>query len=242
MLARPVQSDGTLARLSSILRVTSEHQLNFPDIHKLARDTFQSLYPRTLRNLSHSQNADQALQLAVQYQMYPVCIAQYHTAVLVPNAHYHLQIQKVLFYTVATHLHFEEDNEEASVAKDSEADPALSPSATSLPPDIVRRCKALLDDVINHFTPILFTVATAGHMQCTDTLAETWMPLVIQPALENNGLCRPIETLQAIIDLDWGKHGLCMECVANKREEWKGEQEIVWNKLDDWLGLKDQSL
>lgn len=63
------------------------------------------------------------------------------------------------------------------------------------------------------------------------------MPLVIQPALENNGLCRPLETLQTIMDLDWESHGLCKECVRDKREEWKKEQTAVWEKMDYWLGL-----
>lgn len=74
-------------------------------------------------------------------------------------------------------------------------------------------------------------------MACTDVFAEAWMPLVIQPALENNGLCKPIETLQTIIDLDWKVQGLCEECVEDKREEWRGEQKDVWDKMDIWLGL-----
>ena len=74
-------------------------------------------------------------------------------------------------------------------------------------------------------------------MECTDVFAEAWMPLVISPALGNNGLCKPIETLQTIIDLDWKEQGLCAECVQVKREEWRGEQKDVWDKLDDWLKL-----
>lgn len=102
---------------------------------------------------------------------------------------------------------------------------------------MLQKCKDLLDNLIGHFTPILFTVATAGHMACTDVFAEAWMPLVIQPALENNGLCKPIETLQTIIDLDWKVQGLCEECVEDKRQEWRGEQKDVWDKMDLWLGL-----
>lgn len=67
------------------------------------------------------------------------------------------------------------------------------------------------------------------------------MPLVISPALGNNGLCKPLETLQAIIELDWKEHGLCEECVQSKREEWKGEQKEVWDRLDSWLGI-DQTM
>lgn len=74
-------------------------------------------------------------------------------------------------------------------------------------------------------------------MTCTDVFAETWMPLVIQPALENGGLCRPLETLQAIADLDWAANGLCDECVKAKHEEWRSEQEDIWNRMGNWLEL-----
>ncbi|KAJ3003046.1 hypothetical protein NUW54_g5510 [Trametes sanguinea] len=47
--------------------------------------------------------------------------------------------------------------------------------------------------LISYFTPILF------HMACTDVLAEKWMPLVIQTALDDHTLCRPLETLERII-------------------------------------------
>ncbi|KAH8102383.1 hypothetical protein BXZ70DRAFT_1006314 [Cristinia sonorae] len=208
----PLSTDSQLSRLGSILRASSESQLHFPDIHRLAKERFQSLLPQSLEDLSHSERADHALGIAVQYQMYP--------------------IQKALFYSVATHMHFEDEE-----SVDGNPDIKLITSAT-MTPDILKQCKALLDQLIGHFTPILFTVATAGHMACTDVLAEKWMPLVIQPALENNGLCRPIETLQSIIDLDWSRHGLCRDCVQDKRDEWKGEQEVVWNKLDEWLKLK----
>ncbi|TCD62151.1 hypothetical protein EIP91_007279 [Steccherinum ochraceum] len=191
--------------------------LNFPNVHKLARERIISLLPRSLEGLSHPEFADQALTLAVRYELYP--------------------IQKALFYTVSTHMHFEEHDGEGDANIEAPSQAEAAPSV-HVPPDVLQRCKDLLDQLIAHFTPILFTVATAGHMACTDVLAETWMPLVIQPALENNGLCRPIETLQAIIDLDWGTHGLCQECVAEKVEEWKGEQAVVWNKMDEWLGMQ----
>ena len=74
-------------------------------------------------------------------------------------------------------------------------------------------------------------------MACTDVFAEKWMPLVIQPALEDNGLCRPLETLDRIIAIDWATEGLCAECVRDKTEEWRGEQRDVWARMDDWLRL-----
>lgn len=142
------------------------------------------------------------------------------------------KIQKALFYNVATHFHFDEDE---GTENTSEADRGQAPQI--LPPALEQKCKDLLDQLIAHFTPILFTVATAHHMKCTDVFADTWMPLVISPALGNNGLCKPIETLQTIMDLDWREQGLCVECVQAKREEWKGVQKEVWDKMDEWLGL-----
>ena len=72
-------------------------------------------------------------------------------------------------------------------------------------------------------------------MACTDVFAEKWMPLVISPALEDNELCRPLETLERIIAIDWAKEGLCEECVRDKTEEWRAEQKVVWDGIDEWL-------
>ncbi|PSR82598.1 hypothetical protein PHLCEN_2v6031 [Hermanssonia centrifuga] len=103
--------------------------------------------------------------------------------------------------------------------------------------DVTVRCASLQDSLISHFTPILFTVATASHMACTDMFAEKWMPLVITPALETNGLCSPIETLRKIQKIKWEDEGLCIECCKEKREEWEGEAKSIWDKLDGWLGI-----
>lgn len=129
-------------------------------------------------------------------------------------------VQKPLYYSVATTSHFE-------------------PGSThhSLPAAVTERCAALQEQLIAHFTPILFTVATAGHMTCTDVFAETWMPDVIAPALADNGLCRPIETLRKIQEIRWEDKGVCAECCAAKREEWDEEIRAVWEKVDEWLGI-----
>ena len=63
-------------------------------------------------------------------------------------------------------------------------------------------------------------------MACTDVLAEKWMPLVIQTALEDNGLCRPLETLERIIAIDWENEGLCAECVKEKRKSGEGSNAM----------------
>lgn len=89
--------------------------------------------------------------------------------------------------------------------------------------------------IIDHFTPILFTPATTPHMSCTDVFADTWMTLVISPAIGDDGVYKPIETLERIKGIDWAHHGLCAACVAEKDEEWAEEQERVWTLVDKWM-------
>ena len=98
-------------------------------------------------------------------------------------------------------------------------------------------CMTLMTRLIEHFTPILFTPAATPHMECTDVFADTWMPLVIQPALNDDGVYKPLETLERMKSIDWGKEGLCPSCVVEKREEWSEEQRVVWRLMDNWLAL-----
>lgn len=72
-------------------------------------------------------------------------------------------------------------------------------------------------------------------MSCTDVFADQWMPLVIQPALEQDGVYKPLETIQRIIDIDWEAQGLCKSCADEKREEWRADQEDIWTKMDHWI-------
>ena len=137
-----------------------------------------------------------------------------------PSLHSQTQIQKSLYYTVATTSHFEPDTPH----------PSLSTTITT-------RCASLQEHLIAHFTPILFTVPTAGHMACTDVFAETWMGSVIAPVLESSGLCRPVETLKMVSALRWEDMGVCEECCVEKRKEWEEEIWEVWHKVDGWLGL-----
>ncbi|KAF8163790.1 hypothetical protein B0H34DRAFT_781365 [Crassisporium funariophilum] len=98
-------------------------------------------------------------------------------------------------------------------------------------------CMALMFRFIEHFTPILFTPAATPHMACTDVFADTWMTLVIQPALNDDGVYKPLETLERMKSIDWGNEGLCSSCVAEKREEWSEEQRNLWRLMDSWLGI-----
>ena len=107
-----------------------------------------------------------------------------------------VQIQKALFYSLATHSNMEHDDPDGEVALPPVQDPDIV--RPNLSPELTQRCKDLLTRLVSHFTPILFTVATANHMACTDVFAEAWMPLVIQPALESGGLCRPLEPFHSL--------------------------------------------
>ena len=73
-------------------------------------------------------------------------------------------------------------------------------------------------------------------MPCTDRFADMWMPFVIQPCLEDNGVCRPLETLERIKGISWEKEGICSSCVEEKQQEWEEEQNAVWRKLGEWIG------
>ena len=92
-----------------------------------------------------------------------------------------------------------------------------------------------MNRIIEYFSPVLFTAPAASHMKCTDTFAESWMPLVIQPAIDNDGVYKPLETLQRIKGIDWAARGLCAACVNEKIEEWSDEQRTVWNLVGDWI-------
>jgi hypothetical protein len=104
-----------------------------------------------------------------------------------------------------------------------------------------KRCRCLMAKIIEYFTPILFTPPATPHMECTDIIAETWMTLVIQPALGSDGVYKPLETLEQMKNVNWAKNGLCASCVREKREEWTTEQELVWKRVDDWLDLRTEN-
>ncbi|KAG6828910.1 hypothetical protein H0H92_006361 [Tricholoma furcatifolium] len=103
-------------------------------------------------------------------------------------------------------------------------------------------CARLMERIIEYFTPILFTPPATPHMACTDVFADTWMRLVITPAIENNGVYKPLETLERIKGIDWEKEGLCEACVKEKNEEWSEEQQNIWKAMDAWLELTAETL
>ncbi|OSD08239.1 hypothetical protein PYCCODRAFT_1429301 [Trametes coccinea BRFM310] len=201
----PINDSSSFPKVASVLRASSKDQLDFPAIHTLARNRLEEMFPSGPEVSFTSEHAEEALTLAVKHD--------------IPS------IRKALYYSIATHSH----------DHDADSTDPSAPRRPKLSPDLSARCNALLEKLISHFTPILFTVATANHMACTDVLAEKWMPLVIQSALDDNGLCRPLETLERIIAIDWAAEGLCADCVRDKTEEWRGEQRDIWERMDEWL-------
>ncbi|PBK72987.1 hypothetical protein ARMSODRAFT_953434 [Armillaria solidipes] len=205
----PLLSSTDFSRIGSLLRITSKEQLDFPTFHELARHKLTTLFPEGPVPYFHCDYSGEALALATRYQLEPLF--------------------KRLFYTVVTTAQFHE-------AKDGDAHPDDLIKIT-ISTENGRRCEELMADLINHFTPILFTPPATSHMDCTDVFADKWMPLVIQPALEDDGVYKPLESLERIKLIDWGKEGLCASCVEDKKAEWTEEQETVWNLIDGWLGL-----
>ena len=138
---------------------------------------------------------------------------------------------------MATH-HFDDEPATTPESDTAVPDASTKPSINGTPhvsPADRALCETLLEKVIAHFTPILYTPAAGLHMQCTDVFAEYWMPYVIQPSLEDDGVYKPMESLERIKNIDWEKAGLCPECAVEKRKEWSEEQEMVWNLIDEWI-------
>ena len=96
--------------------------------------------------------------------------------------------------------------------------------------------------LIAHFTPTLYTVASAGHMACTDALAEHWMTLVILPSLSDDGVYKPVESLERIKEVRWEEYGMCEGCCREKRREWGEEQGVVWARLGEWVGEAERAV
>jgi hypothetical protein len=117
------------------------------------------------------------------------------------------------------------------------ADSSLGAHKYVLSPLDSQRCMHLMTHFIEHFSPILFTPPATPHMACTDVFADTWMKLVIQPAIDDEGVYKPLETLERIKHIDWVKTGLCSACVLEKNAEWTEEQETIWRLMDRWLDL-----
>ncbi|KAJ3566901.1 hypothetical protein NP233_g6708 [Leucocoprinus birnbaumii] len=218
----PLSSESSLERIIAVLRSTSPQQLDMPKPHAHAKQIFASYFDS--RNLSE-------IKPEVLYEALPIARILRIMPVL----------KKILYHTMVV-ANLDPDDAEGTLS-----DPQKQTTASTLPAltndagkhqlteSDAKLCKSLMARVIDHFTPMLFTVATTGHMACTDVLADTWMTLVISPAINDGGVYKPIETLERMKGINWGEHGLCSTCVAEKCEEWSEEQEAVWAMIEKWL-------
>ncbi|KAF6750569.1 hypothetical protein DFP72DRAFT_910551 [Ephemerocybe angulata] len=144
----------------------------------------------------------------------------YH-ALLVAEEFTFRNVRKALLYAIIT-------SNNIDTAAGTPSDPAWSAHH-------VKIFAHLLAKFVDKFAPVLYTVANAGHMACTDAFADAWMPLVIEPSYQDDGVTDPLRSLQRIKGIDWGKHGICDECVKDKTDEWNEEMENIWAVLDEWI-------
>ncbi|KAG5644410.1 hypothetical protein DXG03_008577 [Asterophora parasitica] len=227
----PIFSKFQIPRLIAVLRVSSPLQLDFPSIHALARERLSGASPHTILPSLDLEALEETLALAKQHEL--------------------LSIQKALYYHLVTSsdAHFEDDEPDPTESPtghpiptpDSEtaADADVAHPQTPHPQDdeTKRLLSALQSSLISHFTPILFTPPATPHMACTDVFADTWMSLVIAPAIASGGVTRPIETLEGWKGEEWKAHGLCDACVEEKKAEWGEEQGKIWEMMDLWLSF-----
>ncbi|KAJ3827135.1 hypothetical protein EV361DRAFT_147655 [Lentinula raphanica] len=129
------------------------------------------------------------------------------------------QARKSLLYYLATQTH-----QELNVSIPSHIHNTISNLSHSVS-----------SNLISFFTPLLFTPPPTSHMECTDALAEHWMPLVISPAIDDSAMGKPLQTFEKMKNVNWTKYGICEDCVEDKKKEWSEEQDKVWELMDGWI-------
>ncbi|KAF7778964.1 hypothetical protein Agabi119p4_3309 [Agaricus bisporus var. burnettii] len=224
----PLSSDSPFERVVAVLRSSSPSQLHLPALHAKAKQYFSSMFTTKMLATSTLGDLHEALSIARSLRLE--------------------SILKVVLYQIMVSSNLDDETAHPTDTQMTNASqPLSSQSATStenknplenvrrLPGADIQLCKSLMTQIIDYFTPILFTPAATPHMTCTDVFADTWMPLVISPAIENDGVYKPIETLERMKQIDWASHGLCGACVAEKCEEWSEEQENVWALVEKLL-------
>jgi len=225
----PLSPDSSFERIVAVLRSSSPQQLDVPVVHAKARDYLDAIFARKMPSDIDPQQLHEVLSVAKTFRL--------------------LSVLKVVLYQAMVSSNLDSDDDTPPPSNLKLLDPPLqtsyqTPLSCDAPPSVngrqlmkadVQLCERLMERVIDHFTPILFTPATTSHMACTDVFADTWMNLVISPALEDQGVYKPIETLERIKQIEWAQYGLCADCVIEKREEWTGEQENVWALIEKWL-------
>ncbi|KAF8663992.1 hypothetical protein AX16_000843 [Volvariella volvacea WC 439] len=226
-------SDLSFNQIASLIRASSPTQLDLPAIHALSVQALARLIPSGIPTRPyHPEYLVEAISLAADYQIQ--------------------EIKKPLLYSLLT-IADEAEPEEPEATANAKAAAADSdkgtqgeegyPGSTSAasrhtptpPPQIQKAVDHLMERVISHFTPILYTPSAGSHMNCTDVFAEHWMELVIAPSLSDGGVYRAIESLERLKGIDWKGLGMCESCVKEKEEEWTEEQENIWKLVDGWL-------
>ncbi|KAF8054778.1 hypothetical protein FPV67DRAFT_1050376 [Lyophyllum atratum] len=229
----PLLSETRFSQIISILRVSSPLRLDFPEIHALAKDKLNSLFPSGRLPFFRPDNPEEALVLATEYTIPSMRKALYYHFVTSPDSTPDPEAtQSPKFSTLLP-----SDVTTAIAEVIGEGDPNINAPRRPLSQTDAKLCEQLMERLIDYFTPILFTPPATPHMACTDVFADTWMSLVIQPAIENDGVYKPLETLEQIKSIEWEKLGLCQMCSKEKEEEWTEEQEKIWRAMDGWLGL-----
>ncbi|KAG6872398.1 hypothetical protein C0995_009988 [Termitomyces sp. Mi166 len=221
-------SENQFPRLAAALRVSSPKQLDFPSIHALTMKRLISIIPEEYSPGFLPDDPEEALELVTEYELPLMRKALYYYFVTSPGSHFDIASDSTQSADGSSPSLSEPDIVNAGAATHSRR--ALSQTDAKL-------CAQLMERIIEYFTPILFTPATTPHMACTDVFADTWMTLVIQPAIEDDGVYKPLETLERIKGIDWAGAGLCAVCVKEKNEEWTEEQQHIWNAMDTWLSL-----
>ncbi|KIK66728.1 hypothetical protein GYMLUDRAFT_238964 [Collybiopsis luxurians FD-317 M1] len=198
--------ESTLGQVLSILRITSPSQLDIPTLYEQAKKFLVDLCPKDALELARFHCADPEAEEAMALSV----------------LHAIPQCQKPLLYYLATQTHLESSTFPSTIP----------PTLTS---HILQHGHSLSATLIERFTPLLFTPPPTSHMECTDALAEQWMPLVISPAIEDSAMGKPLQTLEKMKNVDWGTYGICESCVKDKLDEWTEEQTAVWDLLDGWI-------
>ncbi|KIJ36740.1 hypothetical protein M422DRAFT_260833 [Sphaerobolus stellatus SS14] len=213
-ILRPLQLDSSFTKISGILRASTQYE--FPRVRELALSCFSKKYSRRPApyECAHWTHLQEAAQLALDCRLQELLPSLLYGVILISD--FHVEEDLISPTGISTpHV----DNEV----------PATSYLHTV--------CGRLIKKIIHHFAPVLFTVATGDHMECTELLADHWMNLAIQPAIDDSGVYKPLETLKRIQNIDWASLGLCEECCKAKREEWDEEADSFWSKLEEWTKL-----
>ncbi|KAJ6531883.1 hypothetical protein B0H19DRAFT_1189089 [Mycena capillaripes] len=244
----PLSPESPFPQIASIIRVSSPGQLHFSRIHEIALRYFGDLFPSGPVPFIHPQHLEEALALSTSFNVTSIQKGLLYS--LVTSTNFDTEdtekAEEDLNSSDRGLLQPEKPDVQGNTDPLNGSDAALqfavadSPSGAHkyvLSPLDSQRCMRLMTHFIEHFSPILFTPPATPHMACTDVFADTWMTLVIKPAIDDEGVYKPLETLERIKHVDWAKAGLCSACVLEKNAEWTEEQETIWRLMDQWLGL-----